>query len=143
VNNIRYSYNLSCFSTCPSGTYISGYFCLLCDSSANCATCVSAPSLCTSCSGGLYLSKPGNGTCIATCAGTSYFLLDTVNLVCVASCPSNMIAPGNGTCMLCASGYQYQGNCLGTCPGQYYPDATLKVCLQCHSSCLTCLGSYP
>jgi proprotein convertase subtilisin/kexin type 5 len=99
--------------------------------------------LCTSCLGGLYLSQPGNGSCIATCAGTSYFLLDTVNLVCVSSCPSNMVAPGNGTCVLCSSGYQYQGNCIPTCPGSYYADSTLIACLQCDSSCLACLGSYP
>jgi len=105
VNNIQYYYNGSCSSTCPSGTYASGYVCLACNSAVGCATCVSSPVICTSCLGGLYLSQPGNGSCIATCVGTANFLLDTVHLVCVSSCPSNMVAPVSGTCMLCSTGY--------------------------------------
>lgn len=145
--NVQYFYNGTCYSACPTSTYaLVNNTCVACDTTtAQCLDCTGSPTTCTSCQPGLYLQQPVSGSCGASCSGT-YALKDEVNLVCVASCPSNMIAPGNGSCVLCAAG-QFKdtgsGNCVGSCPSSQYSDATLRVCLNCHTDCLTCDGAYP
>ena len=103
--NPQYFYNNSCYSACPSATYaLVNNTCIDCDTTtAMCATCSGSSTACTSCQPGLYLSQPVTGTCISSCTNPSYALKDEVNMVCVATCPSNMIAPGNGSCVLCSS----------------------------------------
>ena len=67
-----------------------------------CATCSGSSTACTSCQPGLYLSQPVTGTCSSSCTNPSYTLKDEVNMVCVASCPSNLKATGS-SCVLCSS----------------------------------------
>ena len=146
AGNPQYLYSSVCYTSCPSHTYANnvGYTCHDCDNgTAFCETCSDSATNCTSCVSPYYLSAPTHGSCVNSCSGT-YSLAVVSTRICVAACPSNMIAPGDGTCVLCANGTYYSsGSCIGSCTGQFYADETLRACLSCDSSCLTCDGSYP
>lgn len=112
IVNPQYFYNSSCYSTCPSFTFRSGSQCIECNTTVNCATCSGSSISCSSCLNGLYLLQ---GSCVATCAGSSFPLLDTTILQCVASCPNNLIAV-NQTCVYCAANtFKKSGSCVSDC----------------------------
>jgi proprotein convertase subtilisin/kexin type 5 len=68
----QYYYNSNCYSTCPSGTYISytGVNCVAC--SDLCATCYGLATNCTSCDDSYYY----NNTCLTQCP-TGYYGANT------------------------------------------------------------------
>lgn len=74
-----YSYNGTCFSSCPNGTYLdyTNINCQACNSI--CSTCSFSATNCTSCS--------------------SKYLY---NFTCLSQCPTNMYG-SNGTCLVCTS----------------------------------------
>jgi hypothetical protein len=151
AQNPQYFYLGACYSSCPAGTYTSGYNCLPCDSTLFCATCSLSATNCTSCaydsvnSITKYLEQPGWGTCIDSCpVSGSYTIKDVVNKVCVAGCDQNLVLINN-ECTYCAnSEFKVIANssCVVTCPDYYYGDTTNYLCAQCDASCLTCSGPY-
>lgn len=145
----QYFYNNTCYSTCPPATFTSGFNCSLCDSASNCATCSLTASNCTSCSGGLFLSQPGWGTCLLSCplSGT-YSVTDLVNYECVNTCNQNLVLIAQGginTCQNCPNStfkFISLSSCMSSCPNFYYANNVTWICSGCDSSCLTCYGQY-
>lgn len=92
ANNLYYSLNNSCLSSCPTGFYASlDLICIAC--SSICLTCVSTTSNCASCNStspypALNISN-GVGTCLSACP-TYYYLTTMTNpsqcTICVSPC---------------------------------------------------------
>lgn len=148
--NPQYFYNTTnqCYTTCPAGTFTSGFNCSICQAApALCKTCSLTATNCTSCLNGYFLDQPIYGTCIATCpvSGT-YAVSDIVNFVCVNTCDENLmliLVNGSNTCQYCPNNtFKITSNntCASTCPDFYYPNNATWICDSCDSSCLTCDG---
>ena len=139
-----------CYSTCPSGTFTSGFNCQICQAApALCKTCSATATNCTSCLNNYYLSQPVYGSCILACPSSgTYAVSDLVNYVCVDTCDKNLmliLVNGSNTCQYCPnSTFKITTNntCSATCPNFYYADSSSWFCASCDTSCLTCFAKY-
>ena len=139
-----------CYSTCPSGTFTSGFNCQICQAApALCKTCSETATNCTSCLNNYYLSQPVYGSCILACPSSgTYAVSDLVNYVCVDTCDKNLmliLVNGSNTCQYCPnSTFKITTNntCSATCPNFYYADSSSWFCASCDTSCLTCFAKY-
>lgn len=81
----RYSYNGSCWNTCPAGTYLT-YTNVLCSAcAAVCLTCTVSPTQCTSCSASYYF----NLTCLTICPSGYFGNATTLTCVSCSTVPAN------------------------------------------------------
>uniref|UniRef100_A0A8C8JQA3 P/Homo B domain-containing protein n=1 Tax=Oncorhynchus tshawytscha TaxID=74940 RepID=A0A8C8JQA3_ONCTS len=133
--------NNTCVNECPVGFYGDGdeRVCERCHFS--CVSCVGRHSVqCAACKPSLF--KQGR-SCVETC-GDSHFG-NTVTWTCDRCDPScsKCRGRGSGDCLNCRDGYLYlkqSGQCLQTCPTNYFPDTRAKICRKCHPTCKTCEG---
>ena len=120
-----------CESECPDTTYPSpfSYSCLDCGI-VGCQKCFLNSTFlvqCTVCQGGYYLLQE-EGTCVTTC-------------------PSGFTLSGS-TCQpnQACNGYEYDNNCLTSCPTDTYASSTTvnstttRSCVDCPTFCLSCSG---
>ncbi|XP_045081890.1 proprotein convertase subtilisin/kexin type 5-like [Coregonus clupeaformis] len=115
-------------------------------------SCVGRHSVqCAACKPSLF--KQGR-SCVETCGDrtiTSSLLLslsvshfgNTTTGTCDRCDPScgKCSGRGSGDCLNCRDGYLYlkqSGQCLQTCPTNYFPDTRAKICRKCHPTCKTC-----
>jgi len=132
----------TCKTGCPNGQYLpnSTFLCALCN--ANCLTCSSSPTNCTSC--GLSLSSGlqlylFNNTCLATCPSGKYGDSSNACSSCDTSCNGCITTSTN--CIACnSSHYRKVGSneCTSTCPSGYYGDSSTNLCTLCPPGCKTC-----
>ncbi|EAS00754.2 zinc finger lsd1 subclass family protein (macronuclear) [Tetrahymena thermophila SB210] len=132
----------SCVQNCPDSFYKNDQLaqCSQCDQS--CFQC-NGPTAnsCTACTGKMYLD---NQKCVANCSDGKYKSpTSNICLNCNSSCKTcNPANPNN--CLTCTLPLYFQyrdSTCQLTCqPDQYRDNATVS-CINCDSSCLTCLGS--
>ena len=81
----KYSYNGSCWNTCPAGTYLT-YTNVLCNiCAAICRTCTASPTQCSSCEASYYF----NNTCLTVCPSGYFGNSTTLACVSCASVPAN------------------------------------------------------
>ena len=122
----------------------------------NCDTCTPG---CTSCfangltfcntcgidaSSDIYYKHIGNTTCGKTCPNGQFisqfipYWCQPCSLLCVTC----SVTAENCTSTTCAQNYFFLNNsCLLFCPDNYYPDTSLRQCLQCTPGCQTCSAS--
>lgn len=81
----KYSYNGSCWNTCPAGTYLTytNVLCSIC--AAICHTCTASPTQCSSCAASYYF----NNTCLTVCPSGYFGNSTTLACVSCASVPAN------------------------------------------------------
>lgn len=154
---------LSCgFSSIGSNLYLSNNQCLLncpvrtwanqvnhnCDSChASCISCTSSgQNSCQSCgniTGTIYYKYIGAETCNTTCPDGQFISATIPNFcqpcspICITCINSSEVC----TNLNCSQNYFYLNNsCLSTCPDNYYPDLSLRQCIQCTPGCQTCFG---
>lgn len=115
----QYLLNSVCYSSCPSGYYISSSICAACMS--NCINCTSY-NTCTSCQTFYSLY---NFQCISVCPISTVSITNNITLqsVCV-SCLSNCLScssANSSICLTCNSGYYLSnGICVASCSFPLY-----------------------
>ncbi|KAL4499150.1 hypothetical protein ABPG72_017052 [Tetrahymena utriculariae] len=134
--------NQLCQSTCDDQFYPnnSNQACTPCDSSCyNCSG--SAPNQCIQCAGNKNLD---NSKCVTNCSPGKYKSpTSNVCLNCSSNC--NTCSPTNpSSCLSCTLPYYFQyrdSTCQLTCQPDQYRDNNSVSCINCNTSCTTCLGS--
>jgi proprotein convertase subtilisin/kexin type 5 len=102
-STFKYSYNNTCWNTCPSGTYLTytNVICAAC--SSVCLTCTGSPTNCLSCSTNFYF----NFTCLSVCPQGYYGSTNLVCLTCSGSTSAACNQPLNFTTSYSIQNYQY------------------------------------
>ncbi|KAJ8005984.1 hypothetical protein DPEC_G00123560 [Dallia pectoralis] len=138
-------FNQTCVDECPVGFYgdTVGHACKRCHDS--CLSCAGRHGVqCTSCRPGLF--KQGH-SCVETCAASHFGNTTTGRCDrCYPSCDT-CTGRGIGDCLKCREGFFYLrqtgGQCVQTCPKNYYPEDIYNKCLKCHPTCKTCSAGGP
>ncbi|XP_049434017.1 proprotein convertase subtilisin/kexin type 5b isoform X1 [Epinephelus fuscoguttatus] len=132
--------NSTCVEECPVGYYAEDKDERACERCHfSCKSCAGRHSLqCVDCRSGFF--KQGS-SCVETCSESHFG--NTTTMVCERCDPSctKCWGRGNRNCLLCREGYVYlrqQGQCLQSCPPDYYQDRWSKTCHKCHPTCKTC-----
>jgi hypothetical protein len=88
---------------------------------------------------GTYFYSP-TASCLLSCPANTYLNATAQSCtLCTAPCAS---CQSPSYCLSCTSGlYLSGGQCLSSCPAQYYADTTL-MCSQCTGLCKTCSTKY-
>ncbi|KCV69786.1 hypothetical protein H696_03231 [Fonticula alba] len=148
-----------CVQACPAGEFAPPGQASCAPCQASCKTCSTDGGLCTSCPGGLLLTKAG--TCVGACPADSW-PVDGACLACPDGCqrceagpepPRCAVAPGGAltcpgipTCAQCAPDLWLLAGaaCVEACPVGHFPDwqATVPACAACHGTCSAgpCIG---
>ena len=126
-------HNGTCQSTCPSGTFTRGIYCVQCDSS--CQECTEHELNCTECPTGKFLL---HHECQDFCPFGSF---ENTALKTCQKCPLDCQKCQNATtCLQCKEGYHPNniGACVvdDPCTGGYLFEAS--ICQKCDDNCLTC-----
>lgn len=128
-------FNGMCVEKCPSGTYLSGTVCKICDSS--CSTCLTE-NFCLTCREGYFLK---NQRCVKEC-GEGYTIRDGRCEPCKETC--KYCSTDTNTCYICKEGfYLFNGKCVKDCGPGYYVSTTQtgEICAPCSEKCVMCLNS--
>ena len=119
-----------------------------CDSChASCLSCTSSgQNSCQSCgnvTGTIYYKYIGADTCNTSCPDGQFISASIPNFcqpcspICITCVNSSEVC----TNLNCSQNYFYLNNsCLSTCPDNYYPDLSLRQCIQCAAGCQSCFG---
>uniref|UniRef100_A0A665SZ56 Growth factor receptor domain-containing protein n=1 Tax=Echeneis naucrates TaxID=173247 RepID=A0A665SZ56_ECHNA len=133
----------TCVRECPLGYYPEGKDERVCEQCHfSCQSCVGPHSVqCLTCQPGFF--KQGK-SCVETCPESHFG--NTATMVCEHCDPScrRCAGQGNRNCLSCRGGYVYlrqRGQCLQSCPPNYYEDTWSKSCHMCHPTCKTCSGN--
>lgn len=138
-----------CVLTCPGGYWSNktSHYCDSCD--VGCSICTnSGLNACSSCrnasNGTIYYKHIGATTCGLGCPDGQYISAGIPNLCqpCSSACITCASNPENCTNVNCSLNFFFLNNsCLRTCPDNYYPNSTLRQCIQCDQGCQTCYAS--
>uniref|UniRef100_A0A3B4VEU9 Furin-like cysteine-rich domain-containing protein n=1 Tax=Seriola dumerili TaxID=41447 RepID=A0A3B4VEU9_SERDU len=132
----------TCVKECPVGYYAEDKDERVCERCHfSCKSCVGSHSVqCTTCKPGFF--RQGS-SCVETCSESHFG--NTITMVCEHCDPScsQCWGHGNRKCLSCRGDYLYLshwGQCLKSCPPNYYHDSWSKNCHRCHPTCKTCSG---
>ncbi|XP_023259062.1 proprotein convertase subtilisin/kexin type 5 [Seriola lalandi dorsalis] len=141
-NEPHFLLNSTCVKECPVGYYAEDKDERVCERCHfSCKSCVGSHSVqCTTCKPGFF--RQGS-SCVETCSERHFG--NTVTMVCEHCDPScrQCWGHGNRKCLSCRGDYLYLshwGQCLKSCPPNYYHDSWSKNCHRCHPTCKTCSG---
>lgn len=148
ITTLHYLYALTytCYSTCPSFTYldISTSKCL--DCSTQCLTCAGSSTNCTSCNSSSNLQylfvNASAGSCRNQCP--IYYFADTSQApaVCTPCLPPCLTCNNATACTSCKTGYYYNLGCPSSCPsGTHIANDQTHNCDPCSTQCGTCAGN--
>ncbi|KAG8011985.1 Proprotein convertase subtilisin/kexin type 5 [Nibea albiflora] len=134
--------NSTCVRTCPAGYYGEDRDERVCERCHfSCQSCAGHHSVqCVTCKTGFF--KQGS-SCVEFCSEGHFG--NTSTMVCERCDPScsQCWGRGNRHCLSCRHDYVYVkqwGQCLPSCPPNYYQDSWSKTCHMCHPTCKTCSG---
>lgn len=155
--------NGQCVTSCGSGFTSIGGTCQPCN--PNCAECSGGVNSCTKCISGFtidmatqkcvsqascpYGQDLSNGVCSSVCDNGFYFYEG----ICIyGGCFDGYAPNAFGGCVRqaqqttsgpsCNSNqFIFNGQCVGTCPNGFFPDATSRQCQPCSSNCVSCFSS--
>lgn len=132
--------NSTCVHQCPDGYYPEDENERVCERCHfNCETCTGRHSgECITCKPGFL--KQGS-SCVENCSENYFGNVETMVCEhCDPSC-SQCLDHGNRKCLSCRQDYVYlrqSGQCLPSCPSNYFLDNRSKTCHSCHPTCRTC-----
>ncbi|KAG7490700.1 proprotein convertase subtilisin/kexin type 5 isoform X1 [Solea senegalensis] len=139
-NKPHFLLNGTCVEQCPVGYYAEDEGERVCERCHfSCKSCAGHHSLqCVTCKTGFF--KQGS-SCVESCSESHFG--DTETMVCEHCDPScsQCSGPGNRNCLSCRRDYVYVrqwGQCLQSCPSNFYLDKRFMTCHRCHSTCKTC-----
>uniref|UniRef100_A0A8C1EK54 Proprotein convertase subtilisin/kexin type 5b n=1 Tax=Cyprinus carpio carpio TaxID=630221 RepID=A0A8C1EK54_CYPCA len=134
--------NQTCVSTCPDGYYVDEdkQECVQCH--VNCASCHGHHSKdCTTCKPGLLLL---GHSCFTTCPPRYNDAENSAFRACQECDHTCEECSGSSRfCLKCRNGYfllRKSGQCLRTCPPNYFLHTLDGDCQRCHPTCKTCKG---
>ena len=130
----------TCYSPCPTGTYLTSNLTNCSSCSPFCISCVNTSTTCTACTlTGFYTAYLLGTSCLQQCPNNYYESTGNGSVNTCQPCdPSCLVCTNNPTpCQACNAGYWLFGDaCVNTCPTDYFKDNSTWSCLLCDIWCV-------
>lgn len=130
----------TCYSPCPTGTYLTSNLTNCSSCSPFCISCVNTSTTCTACTlTGFYTAYLLGTSCLQQCPNNYYESTGNGSVNTCQPCdPSCLVCTNNPTpCQACNAGYWLFGDACGnTCPTDYFKDNSTWSCLLCDIWCV-------
>ena len=133
---------------CPNGKWgnSTDYVCYVC--TGGCLTCTDTGldkcTVCGNVGNDTYYKHRDKNTCGTSCPGGQFISADVANIcqACSPVCVTCELIAENCTSATCAHNLFFLNfSCLSPCPDNYFPNSSVRQCIQCQEGCQTCYGS--